>query len=277
MRAFGTHQQPLGTWSDDSSLLFCTAESLLQGFDLIAIADNFKRWYQAGHWTPHGVVFDIGNATVTALHKLQRGVSPTASGGTSPQSNGNGSLMRILPLALTVRTLPMLTRWQQVSAVSAITHAHIRSCWACFMYIEYALKLMAGMDKQTAYHALKTDLATFLAQHDRLISADELALFNRLLIDDIQVLTPAEISGSGYVLHTLEAAIWCLLTTKSYTEAVLQAVNLGDDTDTTGAVTGGLAGLYYGMAAIPPLWLTQLVKRAEIQTLAEQLAAATLT
>ena len=207
MREFGTHQQPKGTWSDDSSMLFCTAESLSKSFDLQDIANNFVRWYTESFWTPHGEIFDIGNATVTAILLIKNGLPLTETGGTSERSNGNGSLMRILPMVLEVQYLPISERFQVISKVSAITHAHFRSCWACFLYIEYALKLINGLDKFEAY-------------------------------------------------------------------ADLKAVNLGEDTDTTGAVTGGLAGIYYGVENMPTKWLNILVRKADIEVLAHRLMQA---
>jgi len=277
MREFGTHQQPKGTWSDDSSMLFCTAESLSKSFDLQDIANNFVRWYTESFWTPHGEIFDIGNATVTAILLIKNGLPLTETGGTSERSNGNGSLMRILPMVLEVQHLPISERFQVISKVSAITHAHFRSCWACFLYIEYALKLINGLDKFEAYAEWKTEIREFISENTKAnlnFDSSEITLFDRLLVQNIDELPIEEISGSGYVLHTLEASIWCLLTSENYAEAVLKAVNLGEDTDTTGAVTGGLAGIYYGVENMPTKWLNILVRKADIEVLAHRLMQA---
>jgi ADP-ribosylglycohydrolase len=278
MRGYGTHHQPAGTWSDDSSLAFCLSESLCKGYDLQDIARNFVRWYHDGYWTPHGKVFDIGIATSRALHRLAGGVSPLVSGGVSEQDNGNGSLMRILPLVFCLKDQPVAERFRMVSEVSAITHGHIRSIVACFIYCEYALQLLGGQEKYEALKQMQQTVNSFFNDFDA-CPEEELNRFHRLLenpvgdyqIQPIHAYSEDEIRGSGYVLHTLEASLWCLLTTGSYAEAVRKAVNLGEDTDTTGCVTGGLAGIYYGLSAIPREWVAVLARKEEILALAGRL------
>lgn len=281
MRAYGTHNQPAGTWSDDSSLTFCLAETLAHGpLDLNDFARRSINWLDSAYWTAHGRVFDVGIATADAIRQLRNGRSPMLSGGTGEHSNGNGSLMRILPLVFRVRELPALERFRLVQEVSAVTHAHPRSVLACFIYIEVARQLLRGLEKLEAYQAAVQEVNDFLAASSVISEAEQLR-FHRILQRtrepyDAQALmacTEAEISSSGYVLHTLEAALWCLLRHDTYAATVLAAVNLGDDTDTTGAVAGGLAGLTYGEAAIPAEWLQVLTRRADIEDLAARLAA----
>lgn len=269
MIGYGTHYQPLGTWSDDSSLTFCLAEALTKEFDLQNIGNNFIAWLQNGYWTAHGNVFDVGIATRQAIEKLRSGVQPELCGGTTEYDNGNGSLMRILPLLVYIKDLPIKDRFQIAQKVSSITHGHIRSVIACFYYLEYARLLVMGKDKFDAYDDLKKNHVGFL----NLISVPdlEISLFKRLLEGNIYELRASSISSSGYVLHTLEASIWCLLTTSTYEAAVLKAVNLGDDTDTTGAVTGGLAGLLYGFECIPKKWVNRLARKNDIECLANRL------
>lgn len=142
---FGTFDQPVGTWSDDSSLVFCLAESLCEGYNLQDIADKFVRWYEEGYWTAHGEVFDIGNSTLQAIDRIKRGSKPECAGGKTSYDNGNGSLMRILPLAFyLLRTDNIAERFSIIKDVSSITHAHLRSIMACFFYIELALELLKG-------------------------------------------------------------------------------------------------------------------------------------
>ena len=274
MVGYGAHHQPAGTWSDDASLAFCLAEAMTQGFDLNTIARNFVKWEEDAYWTPHGHVFDIGNATRTAITRLQHGVPAESAGGKTEYDNGNGSLMRILPLVFHIKDMPIAERFEQTRKVSAITHGHIRSVIACFYYLEFARHLLQGTDKHAAYSLLKTEIPHFLK--DLSTDPSELARFARLLNGDIQHLEEDEIQSSGYVVHTLEASIWCLLTTETYSEAVLKAVNLGEDTDTTAAVTGGLAGLLYGYQQIPAAWIEPLARKEEIDNLCERLAAATI-
>jgi ADP-ribosylglycohydrolase len=274
MVGYGAHHQPAGTWSDDASLTFCLAEAMTQGFDLNTIARNFVKWYEDAYWTPHGHVFDVGNATRMAISRLKRGESPESAGGMTEFDNGNGSLMRILPLLFHIKDKPMAERFELTRSVSAITHGHIRSVIACFYYLEFARHLLSGKDKHATYALLKTEIPHFLKE--RSTDPSELAHFDRLINGDIQHLDEDEIESSGYVVHTLEASIWCLLTTETYSEAVLKAVNLGEDTDTTAAVAGGLAGLLYGYEQIPAAWIEPLARKEEIDDLCLRLAAATI-
>lgn len=267
MRGYGTHQQPTGTWSDDSSMAFCLAESLCNGYNVMDIANKFVQWYSEGYWTPHGKIFDIGIATLQSLKKVKTGTSPLISGGITEKENGNGSLMRILPLMFYLKDKPIKQRYEIVSEVSAITHAHIRSIFSCFIYTEFALELLKGAEKNEAYRITQQRIKDFLQEYSFLAS-DELVVFRRILETSMQNYTENEIHSSGYVIHTLEASLWCFFTTDTYADAVLKAVNLGSDTDTTGCVTGGLAGLYYGENQIPEEWKKTLVKSEEIIDLA---------
>ena len=221
--------------------------------------------------TPYGEMFDIGIATRKALVKYIQGTPPLECGGDGIRDNGNGSLMRILPLALYLhRSLgPEFPHnpeaYEMIHKASAITHAHPISLIACDIYCSVANELLLGRstsaDIQRGITAAKTvcrslpDAAPFLAE------------FNRVDVEVLQSLPRAEIRGNGYVLHTLEAALWCFLHTGSYRTCVLEAVNLGEDTDTTGAVAGGLAGLRYGLEGIPEEWLGVIAKRTEIEKL----------
>ncbi|MNJ86579.1 ADP-ribosyl-[dinitrogen reductase] glycohydrolase [compost metagenome] len=269
MFGFGTYNQLPGTFSDDSSLTFCLAEALTKGFDLNEIAENCMAWAYDGYWAARGQVFDIGMATENAMERLRRGVRPEVAGGMSVSSNGNGSLMRIAPLLFYIKDKPVEERYELTKLVSSITHGHIRSVIACFYYLEFAKQLLDKKDKKSIYKHLQTLVPEHLNQLE--INPEEIALFSRLFNEDISLLPVDEIRSSGYVLHTLEASIWCLLTTDNYSDAVLKAINLGEDTDTTGAVTGGLAALLYGVENIPENWKEQLARHDDIEELAERL------
>ncbi|MBK9729852.1 MAG: ADP-ribosylglycohydrolase family protein [Chitinophagaceae bacterium] len=270
MIGYGTYNLPPGTFSDDSSLTFCLAEALTNEFDLNTIGQNFVRWCYHNYWTPRGNVFDIGIATRQAIDRLAKGERPDLAGGFDVSSNGNGSLMRISPLTFYLLDKPIHERYEITKQVSSITHGHIRSVIACFYYLEFARQLFAQKDKFEIYKNLQTEITHHLSYLS--INLTEVALFDRLLKQNIYELTEENIFSSGYVLHTLEAGIWCLLTTDNYKDAVLKAVNLGEDTDTTGAVTGGLAGLLYGLDNIPANWIKQIAKQDDIEELAERLA-----
>lgn len=269
MRGNGTHDQPPGTWSDDTSLTLCTVESLLQGFDVNDMGRRFIQWHKKGLWTPHGEVFDIGSTTAQALRKIENGIDPAQAGLSDEWSNGNGSLMRILPLAFILEGLPEEEKFERIRQVSSITHAHKRSVAACYIYAKFVEKLIETSDKQLAYIQMQNEVREFLPS---MIGDDEYKHFYRVVEDDISTFPESEIYSSGYVVYTLEAALWSFLTTGSFEDAVLTAVNLGEDTDTTGAVTGGLAGTYYGYQAIPDEWINSLERRDEIEQLIERFA-----
>ncbi len=269
MIGYGSHNQPEGTWSDDSSLTFCLMESLTSGYDLNDIATKFTEWFYEDYWTARGTVFDIGIATKNALYQFKRGMTPDLCGGLDEYSNGNGSLMRILPLAFYLQNVSDINvRYDVVKKVSSITHGHLRSVFACFIYIEYARLLIDGVDKFIAYEAIKIPILDFAVEND--FNPKEIALFSKILEENIYDVKRKEILGSGYVLKSLEASLWCFLTSNSYEETVLKAVNLGEDTDTTAAITGGLAGLYYGFEAIPEAWKFQLARYEDVIDLVER-------
>ena len=270
MRGYGTHNQPAGTWSDDSSLTFCLAEMLCGKYDLENLARRFINWKNNAYWTAHGKVFDMGNGTSDAIDRLERGVAPVMAGGNGEDSNGNGSLMRILPLLFVHKESALDKRFLMVKDVSSLTHRHIRSVISCFIYLEFALEIIAGKDKYQAYVQTCHMIGDFLDETDT-CTEKERNNFSRILSANIFECQEQEIRSSGYVLHTLEAALWCLLRTGNYREAVLKAVNLGEDSDTTAAVTGGLGGLLYGCQAIPPEWLAVLARREDIEELSGKL------
>jgi ADP-ribosylglycohydrolase len=269
MKGYGSHNQPPGTWSDDTSLACCQAEALVEGIDLQKIADNFIRWRYEKWWTPHGAVFDIGMATNEAIYRLKTGTPPELAGGMEEDDNGNGSLMRIFPLAFRICQNEEKERYRITRQVSSITHGHVRSAIACHYFLEFVRFLMEGKEKLEAFGTLRKKFPDFLKSIS--IHPKEIAHFHRLFDSSFPLLPESAIHSGGYVIHTLEAAVWCLLETGSFTDAVLKAVNLGGDTDTTAAVAGTLAGVLYGADTIPEIWLRQLVKRKEIEALADRL------
>jgi ADP-ribosyl-[dinitrogen reductase] hydrolase len=242
---------------------------LTHEFDLNTIGQNFVKWYYNNYWTPRGNVFDIGIATRLAIERLAKGERADLAGGFDEFDNGNGSLMRILPLLIYIYNKPINERYEITKQVSSITHGHIRSVIACFYYLEFAQQLLAQKDKFEIYKSLQTEITNHI--NSSLIDPTEVALFDRLLKQNIHELSEENIFSRGYVLNTLEASIWCLLTTDNYKDAVLKAVNLGEDTDTTAAVTGGLAGILYGYENIPPKWINLIARYDDIKNLADRL------
>lgn len=222
MVGYGTHNQPAGTWSDDTSMTLATCDSIKNcgGIDIYDMQERFCNWMYAGKYAIDGTVFDIGGTTAAALR--------SGKGLDDFYSNGNGSLMRILPLAFTKINTEL------ISDVSAITHANGMSQDICCEYVIIALELLKGKD-------IKEAIAHCGGRIPSIYELDE-----------------SEIRSTGFVVDTFEAAIWAVSTTDNFRDAILKAVNLGSDTDTVAAVAGGLAGIMYGLEGIPAEWIDTL-------------------
>lgn len=275
MTGYGTHQQPMGTWSDDSSMILATMDSLLHGLNVKDIMNKFSNWCLYGDYTPYGKLFDIGITTRTAILNYGHGINPVECGCTGEKDNGNGSLMRILPAALYryVHSTPMndQDKWiQMIHNISALTHAHPRSKIACGIYSELVIAILnfkLSPKGSNIIDALQQAMETIFSYYSHLFKEkyndrQELKYYKR--IQNLKVLielNEEKIKSSGYVVHTLEAALWCFLTTNTYKECILKAVNLGDDTDTTACVAGGLAGLFYGYESIPENWRKNIARK----------------
>jgi ADP-ribosyl-[dinitrogen reductase] hydrolase len=265
MRQYGTHGQPKGTWSDDGALILCTVDSLTDGdFDATNMGGRFVQWWEDGLWTATGDVFDIGNTTRNALSRIAMGTPAIKAGGLDDASNGNGSLMRILPVVLRLSDSTLESFVDLVEQASAITHGHARSRMSCVFYGLIIVRLLQGANPQGALDFARADFTRIYGQ------SSEFSSFGPLLEDDIKSMVEEEIYSTGYVLHTLHASIWCLLTTRTFHDCLLKAVNLGGDTDTTGCVAGGLAGVAYGVNSIPAQWIDALPRKPEVADLFER-------
>ena len=243
MRGFGTHGQPAGTWSDDTSMALCLADSLKKGLDYGDVMTKFLMWFDEGAYTPDGEVFDIGISTRKDINRFSDGIEPLKCGGLSEHDNGNGSLMRILPILFYIQSI-YGTDFDEAFAiihnVSSLTHSHKRSKIACGIYISVAAMLIGHMDLKIAVELGIYKAAEYYSKQGEF--KDELSHFERLFEKGFEKLDEKMIKSSGYVIDTLEASIWCLLNSSNYKDCVLKAVNLGEDTDTVAAVAGGLAG-----------------------------------
>ena len=250
-----------GQWTDDTSMALALAESLLAKPDLdeTDLMGRFANWYVHGVNSCTGACFDIGNATRTAIEAWLQSGNPNA-GSTDPRTAGNGSLMRLAPVAI--------RHWQDDARLldvarrqSMTTHAAPQAVEVCALFAQVLAEVIAGRDWQESIDGLD-------AEGDPEIHAIAAGAWRDK--------DRAEIASSGYVLHSFEAAFWCVARTESFRDAVLLAANLGDDADTTAAITGQLAGAVYGASTIPGPWLDKVAWREEIEGLARQLFLASL-
>ena len=258
MRAYGTYAQPLGTWSDDTSLSLCLIDAIGKGGDYNTIAENFIAYMDRGEFTPGYEMFDIGRTTQLSIQRMKQGVSPIECGMKSEADNGNGSLMRILPLAFLKDKYSDEQMKEYVKNVSSLTHGHIRSIIACEFYVEMAYRLYKGAGKDDAYKMA----GRYIIDEYGKKYPEEIEIYSRILKENISDRHRDEIRSTGYVVDSLEASLWAFLNGNSYEEVVFDAINLGEDTDTIGAIAGGLAGIYYGLSGIPDNWI-QLIRRLD--------------
>ena len=259
MQEYGTHKQPMGTWSDDTSLMLCLIAALIEGYSLQKLSENFLDYYYTGKYTPYGEVFDVGRTTIKAIENIKNEIPLEECGGSSERDNGNGSLMRIAPLAYLWDKRKIKDMLLLIEEVSSLTHAHNRSKFACIFYIYFLKQLLLGQNKRQALE----DTIAFVNKNCKKYK-DEFAVYDRILTKSIISVEEDEIKSTGYVVDSLEAAIWCFMNFHNTKDVLLTAVNLGDDTDTIGAISGALAGAYYGLDSIPYRWIDALAKRDEL-------------
>ena len=260
---------PAGSWTDDTSLTLAALDTLSHTDDLHQLMQAFCRWLDGGDYTPTGFAFDIGITTVEAIERYQKfGGRYPLCGGTDEWDNGNGSLMRIIPAVLYAawKIDGLEKRLNFIHRMSALTHGHQRSMIGCGIYACIIWELLTPpYGKEAITRGLETVRKHYAAFED-------FAHYKRLYDPGFGTLPDSEIRSSGYVVDTLETALWCVLTTDSYRECMLRAVNLGQDTDTIAAIAGGVAGLIYGWEAIPEDWRRDLQQSGYIVKLCEAFA-----
>jgi ADP-ribosyl-[dinitrogen reductase] hydrolase len=248
-----------GQWTDDTSMALCLASSLVErgGFDAMDQMLRYVRWMDEGYWSSTGTCFDIGTTTSGALRAFQRTNDPF-SGSAHRGSAGNGSLMRLAPIPLFY--FPDLKQTVHFAGESSrTTHGAAECIDACRLLAALLHQSIGGVEKDALLGRTRVEIS------ERRILEIAAGTFREKRREDIR--------GSGYVVDCLEAALWCFFHSASFEAAILEAVNLGDDTDTTAAVCGQIAGAYYGESGIPAKWLERLAMRAEIANLAEALTS----
>lgn len=270
MIGYGTFNMPPGSWSDDGSLTLCIAESLSRGYNLDNIAHNFIEWYKNGKFTPFGSAYDVGGSTTNSVNRLINGISAYQSGDSKIETNGNGSLMRTLPLALYFyfKNTPDKDQYKIIKEVSAITHGHSLSVISCLIYIDLALLVLKGFSIEESLNQIKQNKNKYY----NYLNQSEQSYFKNILENDLKTFSISQIKSSGFVIDSLEASLWCLLNSNNYKDTAIKAVNLGDDTDTIAAIACGIAALHYGYDSIPKTWIQTIVNGKEIDRVCELLA-----
>lgn len=250
--------QPAGSWSDDTSMEIATIDSFIQNkeFNYDDIMHKWEEWINEAKYTANNDTFDVGRTCLRAIRNHSLGTEPLKCGIDGEQSNGNGSLMRILPVALYsyYRKLDVNEIIKLTNELSSLTHKHDISKLGCYIYVRYIMFLLDGKNKNEAYELIRTlDYSTY----------DEYAIskYERILKNDISSYTIYNILSTGYVVDTLECALWILLNANSYKETIIATTNIGNDTDTIGAIAGSMAGIIYGYDSIPTSWIDKLMRK----------------
>ena len=247
-----------GQWTDDTSMALCLATSLVTvgEFDPIDQMNRYCDWYERGYLSSTGECFDIGNTVRQALHEYKTSGNPF-SGSTNPRTAGNGCLMRLAPVPMFY--FPEHDRAIHFSGESSrTTHGAAECIEASRLFGDMLFHALSGASKTEIL--FRNDLEAIASPAIQAIARGD---YQTKLVNDIR--------GTGYVVESLEAALWCFWITETYEQAILAATNLGDDADTTAAICGQVAGAYYGESGIPPHWLRQLAMRDEITELADRL------
>jgi ADP-ribosylglycohydrolase len=262
----GTHGQPAGTWSDDGAMMLATLDSLLSvGFDPQDQGQRFLRWFDRGEYTPdHDGKFDYGGTTAHAMNHLRRGTAARDAGGRTEHDNGNGSLMRILPIALVGRALAPDELIEQAHEASRITHAHPWAQATCALYVLIAQALLKGASPVDALAGSASMLRSRYEDADAdPTRAPALA----------RVLAHAGREGRGFVVDSFWSAWEAFAGAESYHATITRAVQYGHDTDTTACIAGGLAGIAWGVQGIPAQWREAMRGRAIVDPLIVRLLA----
>ncbi len=257
--------QPAGSWTDDTSMEIATIDSFIQNkkFDYADIMSKWCDWLNKGSYTPNSECFDVGKTCLKACRNFSVGIEPIKCGLDNINSNGNGSMMRILPVALYsyYKKLSDEEMIKLSDEMSSLTHRHDISKLGCYMYNRFVINLLDGMNKQNAYKFMQKD-------NYSMYSEESVKAYDRLLNNDISKCNIDEINSSGYIVDTWECALWILLNSNSYEEVIIASTNIGNDTDTIGAIAGSMAGIIYGYESIPKIWTDKLVKKEYLINLA---------
>ena len=258
---------PAGSWSDDTAMEIATIDSFIHKkcFDYKDIMDRWVKWISESEYTPTGVTFDIGRTCLKAIKKYCNGTEPLRCGSTSINENGNGSLMRILPVALYAytRNLDDISIQRLTDEMSSLTHAHEVSRLGCYIYVRFIICLLKGYTKEEVYKYIQSlDYSSY--------SLNSINLYTRILNGTIKDQAIDCIKSTGYIVDTLECALWIFMNAMDYKESIIASTNIGGDTDTIGAIVGSMSGIYYGFESIPSKWLDKLQRKQYLMELTSE-------
>lgn len=272
MTGNGTWHQPVGTWSDDTSLTLCLAQNLVENGSYSDLMDKFVAYMTHDQWTPAGMTFDVGNACAKAIRNYAiNQMAPTLCGDPSEYACGNGAIMRLAPLAIVLsHDMDVESRLKLTENYTCLTHRHPRAISGSVLYLEILHELLNGRTLIDAIVNAKASIEADVKLYPEL--KPELRAYWRIFAPNFAQLTRDQIKSSGYVVDTLEASLWCALNAESYRETVVLAANLGDDTDTVAAIAGTIKACQSDEIEIPDEWLTQIVNRSFLNEVIEPFA-----
>ncbi len=264
MLEYGSHNMPKGSWSDDSSMVIATMQSIIDNKGIICYEDimnNFILWVKKGKFTSNNKTFGVGSTTSKALRNYYYREefiickNPIMCGIDNFNDNGNGSLMRILPIAYYsyYKKITEEDIYKLVKDISSMTHRHSISVLGCYIYVLFVIGILNGKKKEDVYKDIRE------YNYNKYFDNETINNYSRILENDIRLLDIDSINSSGYVVNTLEAVIWCFMNKNNYNENIIEAINLGNDVDTIGALVGGLSGSYYNK--INNKWLKEIKRK----------------
>ncbi len=264
-----SYNVPMGTWSDDTSLTLATMDSIIinRCINYEDILNKFCQWYINGEYSAIDICFGIGPTTKKSLIKfINKEAPPIECGGTDINDNGNGSLMRMLPIAfyLYSNKYNEEKKTMLINNISSLTHGHEISMLGCRIFCDYVEQLLDGFDKNSALEQLKNK------NYNKFYSIETIDNYSRILDGSIANALMEDIKSTPFIVDTLEASIWCTLNSDNYESSVVKAVNLGYDTDTIAALTGSLNAIIYGKNSIPNRWISKLRKKKYIESITKE-------
>lgn len=280
MTGYGSFNLPKGSWSDDSSMMLCLADSIgkLKGIDFNDIMQRFWKWFRHSKYTPDHKTFDVGRTCHAAIINFHHGINPLDCGLKTEQDNGNGSLMRIAPLPFYLfkmfgeNAMNNKEVFDLIHNVSRLTHAHNISLIGCDIYCSLMIEILKDTKKEALQGYALPKIGSYVNAHSEFREAR--LKYERIFHLNFKDLSEEQIRSSGYVVDTLEAALWCFLNTDNYRDCVLKAVNLGHDADTVACVAGSIAGLYYG--EVPDDWKSAIRNKKLVDKVIEKFSAVVL-